>query len=294
MIGLGAMGTPMVKNLMAAGKAVYIFDIRQEAVNRLASEGAAAASSPRDLARGCELLVTMVTDDSALRDVYFGNEGILESDVAGGTFVDLSSTSVELSRELATVIRARGGIYLDGAVIGGGVAAARRGESPLVIAGAREPADWVVDALDSLGSWSYMGDLGAAKTTKVINNWLVGAMTASNGEALAIGMAHGVELQTLFDSLCTGSGESTVLDSYVGSYLETGEYGVGLIPFAMMEKDLSLACSLGDDLNAPALSAELGRQLYRLASVVLGEKAFPAISEFFVRVSREDCGDRTH
>ena len=286
-IGLGAMGAPMARNLLNAGKQVIVYDIRAEAVAGFAGTGAELATTVSDVARAAELVVTMVNDDSALRSVVFGEDGLSAGGMRDRVLVDLSSTSVALTNEIMTWSADAGCSYLDGAVIGGGAPAAQRGESPIVIAGESGPAEAVVQELACLGSWSYMGAVGNAKVTKIINNWLVGAMTASNGEALALGLAEGIELSTLYTSLLDGSAESTVLRSYIGSYLESGDYGAGLISIPMMEKDLALAISLGDQVAAPVISAEVAREVYRLAGAIVGrERPFPAVGELFTSLNK--------
>lgn len=285
-IGLGAMGMPMARNLLKGGEQVIALDVRDAVVAEIEREGAQRATSPRDLADKSDLVITMVNDDAALVSVVFSPDGLAEARPV--RLVDTSSTSVGLTQELGQWAEGKGGTYLDGAVIGGGAAAADRGESPFVIAGDRTAAEEVMTRLAPLGSWSYMGALGNAKITKILNNWLVGAMTVSNAEAMALGVASGVNAETLLGALADGSAESTVLRSYLGSYLKDGVYGQGLIPIPMMEKDLRLATELADAVSAPAFGAEISRDIYRMAATRIGRDAmFPAAGELFTGHSEE-------
>lgn len=281
-VGLGNMGKPMARNLAVAGDTVLAYDLNAGAMEEVRSEFIHPAAGVDEIASRCELIVIMVWDDAALREVVFGERGILAATEFRGCAIDLSTTSVAVVREISTALSSRGAVFLDGAVIGGGVPAAKVGKSPIVLSGPRSAFDAHFRVLSRLGTCDYVGDQGAAKVVKILNNLLVGVVTAANAEALSLGLAAGLRLPDMVEALGIGPATSTVLESYMGRYVREGRYGEGLIGHALMAKDLSLACELATEVGAPAHFAEAGRQAYLEFGRTLGpEKPFPTAFDYY-------------
>jgi len=285
-IGLGSMGAPMARNLVAAGHEVRGFDIAPEKLAAATACGIAAAESAAGLAARCELLILMVWDDDALRDALFGPAGICSSRQLPQCVVDFSTTSVALAHEAAGVLRQRDCVFLDGAVIGGGAAAAQAATSPIVVAGDRATYDRYLPTFARLGRCDYVGAQGHAKVVKLINNLLVGVVTAANAEALSLGLALGVELPQLVDRMRASAGASRVLDSYMGRYVAEGRYPEGLIGHRLMAKDLRLAAELAESMDCAVTYPRFGEQMYATFGRVLGDdRPFPSAFEYFRRMS---------
>jgi len=281
-IGLGGMGRPMAQRLAAAGHAVCGYDISADASASAAREGIEPMADPAALAARCELVIAMVWDDHALRDIVNGARGIAASSRLPQCVVDLSTTSVAVAHEVGTTLSARGSAFLDGAVIGGGVAAVKAGKSPIVLAGDRMLFDRYLHAFSVLGNCSYVGALGAAKAIKIVNNLLVGVVTAANAEALSLGVALGLDLGQLVGWLRLALGGSRVLDSYMGRYVDEGGYGEGLIGHRLMAKDMQLAAELAESLDCPAVFPRPAREMYLAFGRSLGaDRPFPSAFEFF-------------
>lgn len=285
-IGLGGMGRPMARNLVAAGHAVSGYDISASAMADAAHDGIEPAQSPAALAARCELVLAMVWDDRALRDVVFGTAGLLAAERFAGCFVDLSTTSRAIALEIGRALAARGALFLDAAVIGGGVAAVKAARSPIVVSG--DPSAWrrYRGVLERLGTCDYVGAQGNAKAVKLINNFLVGVITAANAEALSLAAALGVEVADALQWLRHGLGGSRVLDSYYGGLVEQGHYPEGLIGHRLMAKDLQLAAELAESLDAAATFPRFGQQMYLAFGRVLGTDApFPTALDYFTRTN---------
>jgi 3-hydroxyisobutyrate dehydrogenase-like beta-hydroxyacid dehydrogenase len=281
-IGLGGMGRPMARRLAAAGHAVCGFDISSDAMAAAAREGIEPANDLVELAARCELAVAMVWDDRALREVICGPHGLAGSARLPQCVLDLSTTSVGVARELAQTLSARGSTFLDGAVIGGGVAAAKAGTSPIVVAGDRACYERYLPALCVLGKCSYVGTTGNAKAVKILNNLLVGVITAANGEALSLGLAMGQDLGRLVGWLRPTLGGSRVLDTYMGRYVEEGIYAEGLIGHRLMAKDMQLAGELAETLDCASVFARPTQQMYLAFGRALGpDRPFPSAFEYF-------------
>ena len=285
-IGLGSMGRPMGRNLVLHGHDVWGFDISAAATTTAAAEGIKPAAGPAAIAADCELVLVMVWDDQALRSVVYGSGGLLEAPRLPNCVIDLSTTSVAIAREVGRTMETRGGTFLDGAVIGGGVAAARAAKSPIVLAGDRAMYDRYLPVLASLGPCDYVGTLGNAKAVKIINNFIVGTVTAANAEALSLGVAMGLEVGELTRWLRQGPGNSRVLESYMGRYVEEGIYGEGLIGHRLMAKDLQLAAELAESVNVPAIYPRFGQQMYLTFGRTLGDdRPFPSAFDHFCDVA---------
>lgn len=286
-IGLGSMGRPMATNLIRAGYTVSGFDLSAAAVANAAGDGVEPATAPAAMADQCDVVLIMVWDDKALRSTVYGPDGLLECERLRACAIDLSTTSVAVAREVGHAFAARGGVFLDGAVIGGGVSAVKAGKSPIVVAGDRASYERCVPVLAALGNCEYVGVTGNAKAVKVINNFLVGAVTAANAEALALGTAMGFDLGDLVGWLRKGPGSSRVLETYMGRYVKDGIYAEGLIGHRLMAKDMQLAAELAESLDVPALFARLGQQMYLEFGRTLGvDQPFPTAFEYF---RRERC-----
>lgn len=280
-IGLGGLGRAMCARLLAAGHTVAAYDINPAAVDAVARNGAKAGSSPAAVAACSELVISVIWDDVALEAVVFGDEGLLSGPFSG-CFVDLSTTSVDVACRVGLVFDDRGAVFLDGAVIGGGVPAANAGESPIVIAGDEAAYERYRHVLECLGRVDHVGAQGSAKVVKVINNHLVAIVSAANAEALSLGLSDGVSVDVMFDVIRDSAATSTVFESYIGRYLAEGRYGEGLIGHDLMHKDITLACRLADALDCPAPMAGIAQQIYVACGQILGGHApFPTSFDYF-------------
>lgn len=283
-VGLGNMGGVMASRIARAGHEVIGFDIDAARAQCAAGEGVRVVQALPDLARDSELVLGMVWDDAALRDVA---SLVLPS--LRGTFIDLSTTSVAVMREIAANAPPAATV-LDGSVIGGGVPAAREGRSPMAIGGDKAAFERWRGVLEILGSCDHVGPLGAAKAAKIVNNQLVGVMTAANAEVLSLGVAAGLDLTLMVELLGSGPAGSHVMRSYMGSFVARGRYGDGLIGHKLMAKDLSLACGLAVDTGANVPCAEAAQQMYFAFGRTLGSDApFPSAFDFHRRFNTQNA-----
>jgi 3-hydroxyisobutyrate dehydrogenase-like beta-hydroxyacid dehydrogenase len=121
---------------------------------------------------------------------------------------------------------------------------------------------------------------------KLANNLLVGVVTAANAEVLSLGLTMGLDLAELVAGLSHGPAWSRVLESYMGRFVETGEYGEGLIGHELMAKDLRLAAELAEALDCHVTYPRLGQQLYLAFGRELGPgRPFPSAFEYYRRAT---------
>lgn len=281
-IGLGAMGASFAQSLVTAGYPVHGYDIAPAAVEAARRIGVTNQPSPAAVGDRSELIITIVWDDAALRQVLFGADGIARASRPPQCVVDLGTTSVDIAVEAGTELAGRAVAFLDGAVIGGGVAAARAGRSPIVIAGNLDAFEHWRTVLAILGSCEYVGRQGYAKAVKLMNNLIVGIVTASNAEALSLGASMGLDAHEMVAAFTRGPAASHVLESYMGRYAESGRYGEGLIGHRLMAKDLRLAAELAESIACDAAFARVGEQQYLEFAREIGEdRPFPSCFEIY-------------
>ena len=295
-IGIGGMGAPMAQNLAQGGDTVRAFDVVAEKVEAVAGGGVTRADSVSDIAQDCDLIVIMTPDDKALREVIYGETGILSVASFSGCAVDLSTTSEQLARQIGTAVAEHGAGYLDGAVIAGSVDAARKGTSPIILSGDEGLFNQHKAVLERLGSVNYAGIQGNAKIVKICNNLLLTIHTASSAEALSIGEAAGLTLKDMTRWLDDSSGNTVALQSLFGHFVQNGAFPEGIGTLKFMDKDIALGCELAERVGFPAPFTHLTRQLYAAAAQVEGARApFPTIHSYFAAlqhaVSEEDRQD---
>ena len=281
-IGIGAMGAPMAQNLAQDGDSVLAFDMAAEKVDAITGNGVTRAESVADIAENCELIVIMTPDDKALRNVIHGDLGILSVKSFKGCVVDLSTTSEDLARETGEAVTAHGAGYLDGAVIGGSVAAARNATSPVIVSGDEALFNQHKPVLERLGSVDYAGAQGNAKIVKLCNNLLLGIHAVSGAEALSIGEAAGLTLKDMTRWLEDSSGNTVALQTLFGHFVQTGTFPEGIASLKFYDKDMALGCAMAERNAFPAHFAHLTRQIFATAAQVEGGGApFASILTYY-------------
>ena len=283
-IGVGAMGTPMALNLARHGNSVSVYDTNPQRL----SDAALAAETTicRGVAgavKDAELIMTMTPNDDALLQIAATVAGAPRRKDA--IFVDMSSTSLDATRRANAIFTEAGITFLDGAVYGLGVQGAKDGRSPIVISGPKAGYDGIAAAIAPLGDIDYVGELGRAKIVKILNNQLVGAFCVAAAEIVTIGLAGGLSLEKIVETLTAGSGSNYILERYYNSYLKNGSFGLGLIPITYIIKDLTLACELAQEVGSAATLTELSRQIYQAAANTIGDLPFPEVYQFYAQLN---------
>jgi 3-hydroxyisobutyrate dehydrogenase len=255
-VGLGNMGWPMARSLRRAGVPLVVHDAAVDVARRFRTEhGGTVAAAPADFA-GCDVVVTMLPDDSIVREVVLDWEGGIASRLARGAVVlDMSSSSPTGIRALAEGAAAFGVEVVD-APVSGGVTRAETGELSLMVGGEDANVEKVASLLDVLGARTFRtGALGSGDAVKALNNFLAAAGYAAAAEAMRIGERLGVDPATLFDVVNTSTGRSFVTDVVISGNVITGAYSTGF-QLALLAKDVGIAAGLAEDLgmDTPVLS----------------------------------------
>jgi len=260
-VGLGAMGSRMALNLIAAGFALRVFNRDRGKTAAAAAQGAAVCDTPAAAARGAQFVCSIVSDDGATRAVMLGPEGILAGAAAGTIILDASTNTPAMAREVSAAAAARGCAYLDSPV-SGSLAQAQNRELVFMVGGDAASFAKAQPLYGAMGRMAkHMGESGAGATIKLVNNMLSGVTTAALAEAAQVAEAAGLDRAAALEVLGEGATGSRLLKSKLPKIFKrdfTPQFQLEL-----MEKDLRYFLSLAGELDRPAPIASLVRSQYQ-------------------------------
>lgn len=226
-VGLGAMGVPMVRRLLAAGHAVHVWARRREAADGVVAAGACFAGSPAELARRATVTFSIVTRDADVEAVVRGPGGILEGVGPGHLHIDMSTISPGTARRLATCLAEHGAAWLD-APVSGGPAGAQAGTLAIMAGGAVADLERARPLLGALGQRIvHVGPSGAGQVAKACNQMVMVAALEGVAEAFALARGQGLDLALVRQALLGGAAGSRVLEVF-GQRMVDGNYANGV------------------------------------------------------------------
>ena len=277
-VGLGIMGRPMVRNLMAAGNTVTVYDIVGTAIEEMATEGAIPASSSSEVASKNPLIITMVPDSEDAEAAILGANGVLEGASSGSIVIDMSSIAPASSQKIAAGCEGQGVDFLD-APVSGGEPGAIAGTLAIMVGGKKDVFDKYVDVFAPMGNSTYCGDYGAGNTTKLANQIIVAINIAAVGEALVLAKKAGLDPNVVFDAIKGGLAGSTVLNAKAPMMIE-GNFNPGF-RVRLHQKDLNNALQTARELSVPLPFTALAQQIIgSLMNEGKGDADHSAIANF--------------
>lgn len=266
-IGLGNMGGPMALNLLKAGHALKVFDLSPAALAVLADAGATVAGSAQEAVAGAGTVISMLPASRHVEALYLGPDGVIAQLQPGARIIECSTIAARSAIAVAQSASAAGLSMLD-APVSGGTAGAAAGTLTFMVGGPAEALEGARPLLLGMGkNIFHAGGHGAGQLAKICNNMLLGILMAGTAEALALGMANGLDPRVLSDIMSKSSGRNWALELYnpVPGVMEnvpaargySGGFGVDL-----MLKDLGLAVEAAQASASPAPLGDLARSLY--------------------------------
>ena len=273
-IGLGNMGGPMCSHLLRAGFEVTAYDVQAPALERLVAEGARAASSVQDCARGAQALITMLPAPPQVEDVLLGSGGAIEALERGAIAIDMSTSSTAVGHRVVEAASARGVEVLD-APVAGQSTGAQAGTLAIYVGGPEEAFDRALPLLRAMGDPErifHLGRSGAGYTVKLLLNLLWFIESVAVGEVLTVGVRAGLSLDKLYSALVGSPANSNFLERDVRSVLDAGDYDEAF-PMRLVTKDLGLAVDLARDVGIPVELTALVEQIHRRARAIYGDDA---------------------
>jgi len=240
-IGLGVMGKPMAKHLIAAGHRVVVHNRSRAAVDELVAAGATAAVSPAEVARASTVVITMLPDTPDVERVLSGADGVLAGLQPGAIVVDMSSISPVATERLAKMAADKGASMLDAPVSGGEIGAINASLS-IMVGGEEATFTRVKPILAAMGNAEriiYIGRSGAGQICKICNQVAIGGALAGVSEAFALAKKAGVDAARVRQALLGGFAASRVLEVH-GERMLIDNYKPGFRA-RLYQKDLRIA-----------------------------------------------------
>ncbi|WP_297620706.1 NAD(P)-dependent oxidoreductase [uncultured Roseicyclus sp.] len=260
-LGLGVMGYPMAGHLKAAGHDVTVYNrTATKAEAWAARHGGAWAASPRAAADGCDFVMACVGNDDDLRAVVTGPDGALAGMKPGAIFVDHTTVSATVTRELAALAHAQGAGWVD-APVSGGQAGAENGKLAIMCGGddAHFAAAEAVVAAYSKAT-VHFGAVGAGQLTKMVNQICIAGLVQAMSEGLYFAMKAGLDPKKVADLVAQGAGGSWQLSNRAGTMVDN-HFTHG---FAVdwMRKDLGIALGQAKDIGVSLPVTAIVDQFY--------------------------------
>jgi len=272
-IGLGIMGKPMAKNLLAAGYPLVVLNRSRAPVDELVALGAAAGTTPRDVASRSDVVITMLPDSPDVEAVALGDDGIAAGAKDGALWIDMSTIAPATTKRVAAELAKKGAESLDAPVSGGEKGAIDAALS-IMVGGSEAAFARAKPIFEALGkNIVHVGELGAGQVTKACNQIVVGVTIEAVAEALALAEASGVDPSKVRAALLGGFAQSKILEVH-GQRMIDRTFNPGF-KSKLHRKDMNIAASAGD-----------GRKLDLAAAKLVRER-------FDTLIARGDC-DRDH
>lgn len=286
-VGLGQMGFPMVKNLLAAKHDVAIYDTNSVAIEKAAGMGATSVVSLKMLVSAVDVVITMLPTPPIVRDVYTSPEGILRNVKKNTLLIDCSTGDPQTAIDLAKIAAAQGNPMID-APVSGGVPGAEAGTLTFMVGGNEKDFTSAKAVLFGMGkNIVHCGPHGTGQVAKLCNNVLLGISMVGVSESMCLGVQLGMDPKVLAGIINTSSGRCWVSDTYnpypgVLEHAPASKGFSGGFACDLMIKDLSLAIAAADGAKQPMPMSAVSKQLFQMLSLQgNGEKDISAMVTFF-------------
>jgi 3-hydroxyisobutyrate dehydrogenase len=262
-LGLGTMGGGMAANLLKAGFPLTVYNRTAAKAQALVNGGARLAPTPADAARGASIVISMLADDQASREVWLGRNGALAAAAQGTILIESSTVSPAWLAELAGQAAQRGVEFLDAPVTGSRMQAAT-GQLSFLVGGSERALATATPVLQAMSKEIlHLGPVGSGAKLKLINNFLCGVQIASLAEGLAWIERSGLDREKALAFLKTGAGGSPVIGA-VSARMVSQIYGVNFL-LRLMAKDLRYAETEAARYDLELTTAETARKLFEVA-----------------------------
>jgi 3-hydroxyisobutyrate dehydrogenase-like beta-hydroxyacid dehydrogenase len=261
-IGIGLMGKPMATNLIESKYSINIWNRTKEKANDLIDKGATWFNSPKELAKNSDVVITMVTNSKASKQVSCGENGILKGAHKGLILIDMSSIEPEMSRYIAKKAKEKDVFMLDAPVTGNPVVA-KKGKLGIMIGGNEEIYKKCIPIFNILGEkLVYVGsENGNGTTLKLINNLILGVAIMASAEALVLANKAGIDPQKVIDITSVGGARTGAMETR-GPRMIKRDFSPHFSTNNMY-KDLSSALNLADSINVTLPTTSITREMLK-------------------------------
>ena len=289
-IGLGIMGRGMAANLLGAGYDVTVWNRTSAKAEQLTRDhGGRIASSAKELAAVCEVIVLCVSDTPDVEEVLTGAEGVLAGAESGSLIIDCSTISPSATRDLAARSTEAGIGYCD-APVSGGSEGAEQGTLSVMVGGSETDVARARPILDAMSSSvTHVGPVGSGQAVKLVNQVLVVVTMLGVAEAMLFADAQGLDLSRTIAAVSGGAAGSWTLSNRAPQMVAR-DWRPGFT-IDLQEKDLRLVLELADELKIPVIATSLVQQLYHaLQADGLGHEGNHALVKALERLANHAVG----
>lgn len=262
--GVGLMGLPMCKRLLAAGYRLWVWNRSPEKCQALVAAGARLAASPAELARQVDMVLLCLADTAVVREVIFGDQGVAAGGRQGQLLVDFSSLEPGATREMAAQLGALCGMAWLDAPVSGGTAGAQAGTLAIMVGGEEADLARARPVLEVLGQRvTHMGGVGAGQVTKACNQMIVACNALVIAEVIALAERSGVDAGLIAQALAGGFADSKPLQILAPQMAESRFAPIKWHVRTLL-KDLDGAVKFSREQGAATPLTGLAAQLMRL------------------------------
>ncbi|MGE5462872.1 MAG: NAD(P)-dependent oxidoreductase [Syntrophothermus sp.] len=260
-IGLGLMGKSIARNILKAGFPLMVHNRSRGAVDELVAEGAAAGSSPREVAAQVDVVFTNLPDTPDVESVVLGENGILAGAHDGLIYVDNSTIKPASARRIAEILASKNVFALDAPVSGGDIGA-RNGTLTIMVGGDASALEKVMPVFQAMGKTvTHVGDSGAGQVAKAANQIMVAAQMVAMGELLVFSKKAGVDPRKVVEAIKGGAAQCWTLDVKPPRLFD-GNRNPGFKAY-MQLKDLKIVLDTAQEYDLPVLGTEANTQLFQ-------------------------------
>ncbi len=275
-IGLGQMGRPMCRQLLAAGFDLVLHDLDPERAAPLLAQGAVWADTPAETARACRVVITCLPTPQAVEEVVLGPSGLRAGWQPGDLYVDMSTNAPSLIRRLAQEA-ARSGVGVLDAPVSGGTVGAEAGTLTIMVGGEAALLDKVRPLLEPLAARIFhMGEVGCGNVAKLVNNLVGLACNSISAEGMVLGVKAGLDARVLYELMTVSTADNWSLRRCPRTVFKR-DFAPGF-KISLAHKDLTLALALGQEYGVPLAVAEAVKaDLEAAMAAGLGEQGVDAV-----------------
>lgn len=279
-IGLGVMGEPICRNILTgSGLGFTVFDLAEAPLQRMATHGARVAANLREVVETSDIIFLSLPGGPEVEQIVLGEEGVLASGREGQRIIDLSTTPVDLTRDLSARLAEKGLRFAD-APVARTRQAAEDGTLSIMV-GADDALFEEIRPLlaHTATEVTHCGDVGCGQVVKILNNMVLFETVVALAEALNIGEAAGVDRRILFETLAKGSADSFALRNHGMKAMLPDSFPQGAFPTDYAIKDCSYALALAEHVDLTAPGAAHALSMLKAASAAgFGKEYFPVLA----------------
>jgi 3-hydroxyisobutyrate dehydrogenase-like beta-hydroxyacid dehydrogenase len=275
-IGIGQMGRHMADRIWQAGFTPHVNDIHKEAAAPLLHKGALWYNSPEEVARACRIVITSLPTPKDVEEVVYGEKGLMKGWQSGDIYVDMSTNSPSVMKNIAEDA-AKLGVFVLDAPVSGGTRGAEAGTLAIMVGGDGAALEKVRPVLEAMGQKIFpVGPVGCGNTAKLVNNLISLACNSASAEGFALGVKAGINPGTLLDIIKISTGNNWCAMQYPNTTFK-GNFEPGF-KISLAYKDINLALDLAKENGIPVpVSEAVKKDLQDTIGAGLGDKGVDAV-----------------